>query len=42
MAKAPAAAVDFDGSEPGYTVNIYNQFTNYTVPGPAVWAVQNG
>jgi hypothetical protein len=29
------------GTEPGYTVNIYNPtFTNYTVPGPAVWADQ--
>ncbi|TVY84317.1 putative endo-beta-1,4-glucanase D [Lachnellula suecica] len=26
------------GTEPGYTVNIYSDFTNYTVPGPAVWA----
>lgn len=24
------------GTEPGYTVNIYNNFKNYTVPGPAV------
>jgi len=24
------------GDEPGYTVNIYNGFTSYTVPGPAV------
>ncbi|KAL3423330.1 fungal cellulose binding domain-containing protein [Phlyctema vagabunda] len=29
------------GSEPGYTVNIYSNFKNYTVPGPAVWAGQN-
>jgi len=29
-----------DGTEPGYTVNIYSDFTNYTVPGPAVWAGQ--
>jgi len=26
----------FKDTDPGYTVNIYNQFTNYTVPGPAV------
>jgi len=31
-----------DGTEPGYTVNIYTNFFNYTVPGPAVWAGQNG
>jgi len=24
-------------SDPGYTVNIYTNFHNYTVPGPAVW-----
>jgi hypothetical protein len=24
------------GTEPGYTVNIYTDFYNYTVPGPAV------
>jgi len=30
-----------DGTEPGYTVNIYYDFFNYTVPGPAVWAGQN-
>ncbi|TVY41480.1 putative endo-beta-1,4-glucanase D [Lachnellula subtilissima] len=30
-----------DGTEPGYVVNIYNDFHNYTVPGPAVWAGQN-
>ena len=23
-------------TDPGYTVNIYNNFNNYTVPGPAV------
>ncbi|KAE9364458.1 carbohydrate-binding module family 1 protein [Stipitochalara longipes BDJ] len=28
------------GTEPGYTVNIYNGLTNYTTPGPAVWADQ--
>lgn len=26
-----------DGTEPGYTCNIYNGLTNYTVPGPPVW-----
>jgi hypothetical protein len=26
----------FSESDPGYTVNIYNNFENYTVPGPAV------
>ncbi|KAL3425827.1 fungal cellulose binding domain-containing protein [Phlyctema vagabunda] len=26
----------FKETDPGYTVNIYNGFTNYTVPGPAV------
>jgi len=30
------------GTEPGYTVNIYTDFTNYTVPGPAVWSGQGG
>ncbi|KAH6702026.1 glycosyl hydrolase family 61-domain-containing protein, partial [Leptodontidium sp. MPI-SDFR-AT-0119] len=29
------------GDEPGYIVNIYNNFKNYTVPGPAVWSGQN-
>ncbi|KAF8853793.1 hypothetical protein BDZ45DRAFT_598044 [Acephala macrosclerotiorum] len=29
------------GTEPGYTVNIYTDFTNYTVPGPAVWSGQS-
>jgi hypothetical protein len=28
------------GDEPGYVVNIYNGLTNYTTPGPAVWADQ--
>ena len=28
------------GTEPGYVVNIYNGLTNYTTPGPAVWADQ--
>ncbi|CAG8975214.1 hypothetical protein HYALB_00004275 [Hymenoscyphus albidus] len=27
-----------DGKEPGYVVNIYDNFHNYTVPGPAVWS----
>lgn len=27
----------FKETDPGYTVNIYNNFNNYTVPGPAVW-----
>jgi len=26
----------FKDTDPGYTVNIYNNFNNYTVPGPAV------
>ncbi|KAH8591022.1 glycosyl hydrolase family 61-domain-containing protein [Bisporella sp. PMI_857] len=30
------------GDEQGYTVNIYNQFSTYTVPGPSVWAGQSG
>jgi hypothetical protein len=29
------------GDEPGYTVNIYTNFHNYTVPGPAVWSGQS-
>lgn len=29
------------GDEPGYVVNIYSNFNNYTVPGPAVWAGQS-
>ena len=24
-------------TDPGYTANIYSNFNNYTVPGPAVW-----
>ncbi|OCL12953.1 lytic polysaccharide monooxygenase [Glonium stellatum] len=28
----------FKDTDPGYTVNIYSNFNNYTVPGPAVWA----
>ncbi len=31
-----------DGTEPGYTVNIYTNFHNYTVPGPAVWNPSGG
>ena len=27
----------FHETDPGYTANIYNQLTNYTVPGTAVW-----
>jgi len=37
----PSPVVSIPGfitdTDPGYTVNIYNDFTNYTVPGPAVW-----
>lgn len=29
------------GTEPGYVVDIYVNFHNYTVPGPAVWAGQS-
>ena len=25
-------------TDPGYTVNVYNNFTNYTMPGPLVWS----
>lgn len=32
----------FKDTDPGYTVNIYNNFTNYTVPGPAVWTGGSG
>ncbi|KAK3366771.1 glycoside hydrolase family 61 protein [Lasiosphaeria ovina] len=28
----------FKDTDPGYTVNIYTNFNNYTVPGPAVWS----
>jgi hypothetical protein len=28
------------GTEPGYVVDIYTDFYNYTIPGPAVWADQ--
>lgn len=31
----------FKDTDPGYTVNIYSNFHNYTVPGPAVWAGQS-
>jgi Auxiliary Activity family 9 (formerly GH61) len=27
----------FKKTDPGYKANIYNNFKNYTVPGPAVW-----
>jgi len=27
----------FSKSDPGYKVNIYNNFKSYTIPGPAVW-----
>lgn len=27
----------FKETDPGYTVNIYNNFSNYTVPGPDVF-----
>ncbi|KAE8440480.1 hypothetical protein EG329_007434, partial [Mollisiaceae sp. DMI_Dod_QoI] len=29
------------GDEPGYTVNIYSNFRNYTIPGPPVWSGQS-
>ncbi|KUJ17734.1 uncharacterized protein LY89DRAFT_707156 [Mollisia scopiformis] len=29
------------GDEPGYTVNIYSNFHNYTIPGPSVWSGQS-
>ncbi|KAF5870958.1 putative glycoside hydrolase family 61 protein [Botrytis fragariae] len=32
----------FSVTDPGYTANIYSNFFNYTVPGPAVWASQGG
>jgi hypothetical protein len=34
----PTASIPgaFHSTDPGYTVNIYNNFKNYTVPGPAV------
>ncbi|CAJ2502784.1 Uu.00g101780.m01.CDS01 [Anthostomella pinea] len=32
--KIPGA---FKATDPGYTVNIYNNFNSYTVPGPAVF-----
>jgi len=36
--KGTAVAIPgaFKDTDPGYTVNIYNDFTSYTVPGPAV------
>ena len=35
---SPTVAIPgvFKDTDPGYVVNIYNDFTNYTVPGPAV------
>ncbi|MCJ1332341.1 hypothetical protein MMC10_009033 [Thelotrema lepadinum] len=38
-APSPTAKIPgyIKGNEPGYTVNIYNNFTNYTVPGPTVF-----
>lgn len=27
----------FSKSDPGYKVNIYNNFNSYKIPGPAVW-----
>lgn len=35
MVKIPGA---FKKTDPGYQVNIYNNFKSYTIPGPAVWA----
>ncbi|KAG4030020.1 hypothetical protein MFRU_013g00440 [Monilinia fructicola] len=32
----------FSATDPGYTANIYTNFYNYTVPGPAVWPSQGG
>lgn len=32
----------FKDTDPGYTVNIYTNFNNYTVPGPAVWSCGGG
>lgn len=32
----------FSATDPGYTANIYSNFNNYTVPGPAVWSGQGG
>ncbi|KAI9713190.1 MAG: hypothetical protein M1820_001175 [Bogoriella megaspora] len=32
--KIPGA---FKETDPGYTANIYSNFCNYTIPGPAVW-----
>lgn len=41
----PSPLVEIPGfitdTDPGYTVNIYSNFHNYTVPGPAVWTGQN-
>lgn len=32
----------FKDTDPGYTVNIYTNFHNYTVPGPAVFSCNGG
>ncbi|KAK4127011.1 carbohydrate-binding module family 1 protein [Parathielavia appendiculata] len=32
----------FKESDPGYTANIYSNFRNYTVPGPAVFSCNGG
>jgi hypothetical protein len=32
----------FSKSDPGYKVNIYNQFTSYKIPGPAVFSCAPG
>jgi len=34
MVNIPGA---FHKTDPGYTANIYNNFKNYTIPGPPVW-----
>jgi len=40
--KTPSPTVSIPGAfhstDPGYVVNIYSNFNNYTVPGPAVWS----
>ncbi|KAK2760173.1 hypothetical protein FQN54_002240 [Arachnomyces sp. PD_36] len=37
---SPTAAIPghISADDPGYTANIYNGLTEYTVPGPAVWS----
>ncbi|KAF9266145.1 hypothetical protein L218DRAFT_996915 [Marasmius fiardii PR-910] len=39
-ASAPKVALPgaYQGSDPGITVNIYNNLQSYTAPGPAVWS----